>query len=207
MTRQPAGLWPLAYSASMRRLFTPTLMLTLNLAGWMLAAGGAQAASFCAGLSSYKVNPIIGGAPIDLCRLDSKAVLLVNTASACGYTPQYEGLEKLHERYGRDGLRVMAIPANDFGSQERGSNAQIAEFCQVNYGVSFTVGEKLTTPLRNDPLYAQLIRRTGEAPQWNFHKYLITADGRVQSFDSKVTPQSTQLVQAVEAALKQAPPR
>ena len=131
-----------------------------------------------------------------------KAVLLVNTASACGFTPQYEGLEKLHQRYGREGLRVVALPANDFGAQERGSNKQIAEFCQVNYGVTFTVGEKLTTPIRQDPLYAQLVRVSGKAPKWNFHKFLITPDGRVQSFDSDVTPQSRELAQAVEAALK-----
>jgi glutathione peroxidase len=131
-------------------------------------------------------------------------VLLVNTASACGFTPQYEGLEKLHRRYGTQGLRVVALPANDFGAQERGNNQQIAEFCQINYGVTFTVGEKLTTPIRADRLYSQLIRRTGQAPQWNFHKYLITADGEVQSFDSAVTPQSRLLVQAVEAALKPA---
>ena len=178
----------------------------LPLAACLLAApAGAQAASFCAGLDSYKVNPIIGGAPVDLCRVDARAVLLVNTASACGFTPQYEGLEKLHRRYGPQGLRVVALPANDFGAQERGNNRQIAEFCQINYGVTFTVGEKLTTPIRADRLYSQLIRRTGQAPQWNFHKYLITADGEVQSFDSAVTPQSRLLVQAVEAALKPPP--
>ena len=174
--------------------------MTLLLAGF----GHAQAASFCAGLDRYPVNPIVGGAPLDLCKLDARAVLLVNTASACGFTPQYAGLEKLHQRYARAGLRVIALPANDFGAQERGSNQQIAEFCQVNYGVTFTVGEKLTVPIRRDPLVAQLVRTTGQAPQWNFHKYLIAADGRVQSFDSDVTPQSRELVQAIEAALKPA---
>ena len=184
---------------------TRALALTSSLAAALLAgAGPAHAASFCAGLDSYKVSPIVGGAPIDLCRLDARAVLLVNTASACGFTPQYEGLEKLNQRYARAGLRVVALPANDFGSQERGNNQQIAEFCQVNYGVTFTVGEKLTVPIRRDPLYAQLVRVSGQAPQWNFHKYLIGADGRVQSFDSDVTPQSRELTQAIEGALKPA---
>jgi glutathione peroxidase len=201
MTCLRAGLLAVPYSASMN--CAPTL--ALNLAAWLLlASGGAQAAGFCAGLDSYKVNPIVGGAPIDLCRLDAKAVLLVNTASACGFTPQYEGLEKLNQRYAREGLRIVGLPANDFGAQERGSNQQIAEFCQVNYGVTFTVGEKLTVPIRRDPLYAQLVRISGKAPQWNFHKYLIGADGRVQSFDSNVTPQSRELVQAIEVALKPA---
>jgi len=170
----------------------------------LAAAASAGATSFCAGLDSYKVSPIIGGAPVDLCRVDARAVLLVNTASACGFTPQYEGLEKLNQRYARDGLRIVGLPANDFGAQERGSNQQIAEFCQVNYGVTFTVGEKLAVPILRDPLYAQLVRLSGKAPQWNFHKYLLSADGRVQSFDSNVTPQSRELVQAIEVALKPA---
>jgi glutathione peroxidase len=199
MTGMRAGLLALPYSGRMKPAFTFAATLATLLLG---ISAGAQAASFCAGLDRYPVNPIIGGAPVDLCRLDARAVLLVNTASACGFTPQYEGLEKLHQRYGREGLRVVALPANDFGAQERGSNKQIAEFCQVNYGVTFTVGEKLTTPIRQDPLYAQLVRVSGKAPKWNFHKYLITPDGRVQSFDSDVTPQSRELAQAVEAALK-----
>lgn len=201
LTGSCAGALVLPYSGRMKTAST----LAIALAALMLGAPAlASATSFCAGLDSYKVSPIIGGAPVDLCRVDARAVLLVNTASACGFTPQYEGLEKLHQRFGRDGLRVVALPANDFGSQERGSNQQIAEFCQVNYGVTFTVGEKLTTPIRSDPLYARLVRTSGKAPKWNFHKYLITPDGRVQSFDSDVTPQSRELVQAIEVALKPA---
>jgi len=115
----------------------------------------------------------ITGERADLSTQRGKVMLIVNTASACGFTPQYEGLEKLHQRYGREGLRVVALPANDFGAQERGSNKQIAEFCQVNYGVTFTVGEKLTTPIRQDPLYAQLVRVSGKAPKWNFHNEVV----------------------------------
>ena len=151
----------------------------------------------------FSAQPM-SGKPVPLKKFEGKVLLIVNTASACGFTPQYEGLEKLNQRYAREGLRIVGVPANDFGAQERGNNQQIAEFCQVNYGVTFTVGEKLTVPIRRDPLYAQLVRISGKAPQWNFHKYLIGADGRVQSFDSNVTPQSRELVQAIEVALKPA---
>jgi glutathione peroxidase len=167
----------------------------------LLLLASAQAANLCAGAASYSVQPLIGGKAFDLCQAPAKAVLLVNTASRCGFTPQYEGLEKLHQQYKTKGLMVVALPANDFGQQESGGNKQIADFCKINYGVSFTVGEKLTTPIGKDPLYQKLIAASGKAPSWNFHKYLITPDGKVQSFESAVEPQSAALTKAVEAAL------
>ncbi len=175
-------------------------------------AGSAQASTpannFCAGLASYPVQPLIGGKAFDLCKLDAKAanaakaVLVVNTASQCGFTPQYEGLEKLHQRFKAQGLLLVGIPANDFGAQEKGSNKEIAQFCQINYGVSFTVAEKLQTPISKDPLYAKLIASTGKAPGWNFHKYLINANGQVQSFESAIEPLSPALTSAIQSALK-----
>jgi glutathione peroxidase len=159
-------------------------------------------ASLCAGLPEYRMQPLIGGQPFDLCKSKAKAALIVNTASQCGFTPQYEGLEKLHQQYKAKGLLVVAIPANDFGAQERGSNKEIAEFCKINYGVSFPVTEKLGTPLAQNPLFAKLASSSGKRPAWNFHKYLVSADGRVQSFDSAVAPQSGALVSAIEQALK-----
>lgn len=174
----------------------------LLLAAVLLATGAAQAKGFCGALASYPVRPLIGGDATDLCRSEAKALLVVNTASACGYTPQYEGLEKLHQRFGKAGLRVVAVPANDFGAQERGSNTQIAEFCSLNYGVTFTVTEKLTVPITQDPLFAQLVQQSGQAPRWNFHKYLVTPDGQVRSFATAVTPQSRPLIHAIEAALQ-----
>jgi glutathione peroxidase len=171
----------------------------------MLMCTSAQASKLCAGLASYPVQPLIGGKAFDLCKLDAKAakaVLLVNTASQCGFTPQYEGLEKLHQRFKAQGLLLLGIPANDFGDQEQGSNQEIAQFCQINYGVTFTIAEKLQMPIGKDPLYAKLIASSGKAPAWNFHKYLITTKGEIQSFDSAVQPLSPQLVQAVQAALK-----
>jgi glutathione peroxidase len=164
-------------------------------------ASSAHAANLCAGAGSYTIQPLIGGAAFDLCKAPARAVLLVNTASQCGFTPQYEGLEKLHQQYKAQGLMVVAIPANDFGQQESGGNKQIADFCKINYGVSFTVAEKLNKPLTKDPLFQKLIAASGSAPQWNFHKYLITPDGKVQSFASAVEPLNPRITQAVTAAL------
>jgi glutathione peroxidase len=181
-------------------MWKTTVLLTL------LAAGTeAHASNFCAGLASYPVQPLIGGKVFDLCKLDpkaTKAVLVVNTASQCGFTPQYEGLEKLHQRFKAQGLMVVGIPANDFGSQEKGSNKEIAQFCQMNFGVSFTVGSKLETPITKDPLFAKLAANSGKSPGWNFHKYLINAKGVVQSFDSAIEPLAAPLVNAVQTALK-----
>jgi glutathione peroxidase len=177
----------------------------LLFAALFAAVCSAQASNFCAGMASYPVQPLIGGKAFDLCKLDSKtvkAVLVVNTASQCGFTPQYESLEKLHQRFKAQGLLVVGIPANDFGSQEKGSNKEIAQFCQINYGVSFTVAEKLETPIGKDPLFAKLAASAGKAPAWNFHKYLVSVKGQVQSFDSSVQPLAPPLLSAVQAALK-----
>lgn len=167
----------------------------------LTATTPALAADLCAGTGSYPLRPLIGGDATDLCRVKAKAVLVVNTASQCGFTPQYEGLEKLHQRYKDKGLMIVAIPANDFGAQESGTNQDIASFCKINYGVSFTVTEKLVTPIQRDPLFAKLAAASGETPRWNFHKYLLSGDGKVKSFDSNVEPMSGRLVKAVEGAL------
>ena len=175
---------------------------------WLAAclfSAAAQAAPLCAGLASYPVQPLIGGKSFDLCKLDpktTKAVLVVNTASQCGFTPQYESLEKLHQRFKAQGLLLVGIPANDFGSQEKGSNKEIAEFCKINFGVSFTVAEKLQTTIGKDPLFARLAASSGKAPGWNFHKYLVSTKGAVQSFDSAAEPLSPKLVAAIQSALK-----
>ena len=161
----------------------------------------AHAANLCAGLASYEVRPLIGGSPMNLCTLPAKALLVVNTASECGFTSQYGGLEKLHQRFRNRGLQVVAVPANDFGGQEPRKNTDIGAFCQINYGVTFPVTEKLTVPIGSDPLFARLIASSKEAPGWNFHKYLVTPDGRVTSFASRVDPLSPRFVQAIEQAL------
>lgn len=194
------------YSARrIMRGMTELTSTTLLGAALCLGAAAAQAATpagnLCAGLASYRVSPLIGGNPMDLCSLPARALLVVNTASQCGFTPQYGSLEKLHQRYKARGLQVVAIPVNDFGGQEPRKNADIGAFCEVNYGVTFPVAEKLTVPLKADPLFARLIAASQEAPGWNFHKYLITPDGKVTSFPSMLDPLSPRLVQAVESAL------
>lgn len=161
----------------------------------------AHAANLCAGLSTYSVSPLIGGRAMDLCKLSARVLLVVNTASQCGFTPQYGSLEKLHQLYKSRGLQVVGIPANDFGGQEPRQNTEIGAFCEVNYGVTFPVAEKLTVPLKSDPLFARLIAVSKEAPSWNFHKYLITPDGKVTSFPSMLDPLNPRFVQAVETAL------
>ena len=111
--------------------------------------------------------------PISLCKFGGKVLLIVNIASECGYTPQYEGLEKLY-RLSRKGFVILGFPANDLGGQEPGSNADNAQFCRLNYGVTFPMFAKTPVVGANaNPLYRSLAARTGKPPRWNFHKYLL----------------------------------
>jgi glutathione peroxidase len=150
----------------------------------------------------FTKNPLLPGKPIALSAYAGKPVLVVNVASECGFTGQYKDLEALHREYKDRGLVVLGIPANDFGGQESGSNAQIAQFCEMNYGVTFQMLEKISTPIAKDPFYAALIKASGETPQWNFHKYLIDRRGNVQSFSSNVAPKSAILLRALDSALR-----
>jgi len=171
------------------------------------AAPSAQAAApryaGCPAILHRSFKRLQDEAPQDLCQYAGKVVLVVNTASYCGFTKQYEGLEALHARYGGKGLVVLGFPSNDFGKQEPGTGKEIADFCFNTYGVKFPMFAKTVvsgdTP---NPLYADLIKATGKAPGWNFHKYLIGRDGKViENFPSKVTPQDKALVGAIEKAL------
>ncbi len=140
--------------------------------------------------------------PVPLCTFSGKVLLVVNTASFCGFTDQYRALEQLHARFGARGFSVLGFPSNDFGQQEPGSNQQIAAFCENTFGVRFPMFAKSRVAARGDgernPLFAELARRTGESPRWNFHKYLINRDAReVLSFASQVDPGSQPLVNAV----------
>src|SRR6202008_5079666 len=112
--------------------------------------------------------------PQSLCEYAGRVVLVVNPASQCGYTPQYEGLEALYRKYRSRGLVVLGFPSNDFGGQEPASNKEIAAFCVNQYAIDFPMFAK--TELKNNPLYADLAKATGAAPRWNFHKYLIGRD-------------------------------
>lgn len=133
--------------------------------------------------------------PMSLCGYAGKVVLVVNTASYCGFTPQYKGLETLHRELADRGFAVLGFPANDFGSQEPGSNKEIADFCENTYGVKFPMFAKTHVVGRDaNPLFVELTRKTGRAPQWNFHKYLIDRSGqRALSFDSQVRPDDRRL--------------
>jgi glutathione peroxidase len=132
-----------------------------------------------------KLNSI-DGETIDFSKYKGKNLLIVNVASQCGYTPQYADLEKLHEQYG-DKVTILGFPANNFGSQEPGSNKDIASFCQKNYGVKFQMFEKISVKGSDQhALYKWLQEKTGSEPSWNFCKYLVKADGTVKFFSSKV---------------------
>ena len=137
-----------------------------------------------------------------LCDYAGKVVLVVNTASECGYTPQYEGLEALYRKYGKRGLVVLGFPMNDFGGQEPGSNKEISQFCVNQYAIDFPMFAK--TELRKNPLFADLVKASGQAPRWNFHKYLVDRRGsRVQSFGTRVAPNDAKLVNAIERLLEE----
>ena len=141
--------------------------------------------------------------PQALCQYAGKVLLVVNTASFCGFTPQYEGLEALHAKYAARGLVVMGFPTNDFGQQEPGDAKQIADLCFNTYGVKFPMFAKTTVKGASaNPLFVALVRATGTAPGWNFHKYLVDRQGRaVGSFDSNMAPTSPALVARIEQAL------
>ena len=169
------------------------------LAAW-LAAGSAAA---CPALFNHTFKSLVADRPVDFCQYAGKVVLVVNTASNCGYTPQYKGLESLYRRFKGKGLVIVGFPANDFGGQEPAANGEIARFCEENYGVSFPMFSKAQdgTPLTANPLYARLIAATGRAPGWNFHKYLIDRSGKVRSFESDREPEGKEMLRAVQAAL------
>ncbi|HYY62047.1 MAG TPA: glutathione peroxidase [Burkholderiales bacterium] len=137
-----------------------------------------------------------------LCEYSGKVLLVVNTESQCGFTPQYEGLEALYRKYKSRGLVVLGFPMNDFGGQEPGSNKEISTFCVNEYAIDFPMFAK--TELKANPLYAELVRATGQSPRWNFHKYLVDRKGaRVQSFGTRVEPNDAKLVGAIECLLEE----
>ncbi len=170
-----------------------------------LAAASESLRASCAPLMDYEFRPLAERSDkVRLCeRFADQVVLVVNTASKCGYTPQYEGLEALNARYAERGFAVAGFPSNDFMGQEPGSEEEIREFCTLTYGVRFPMFEKTTViGDQADAFYRALTEASGQAPQWNFHKYLIARDGRfIAAFPSKITPDDPALVSAIEKAL------
>lgn len=144
----------------------------------------------------FKINSL-DGKTIDFSAYKGKTLLIVNTASECGYTPQYADLQKLHEAFG-DKVVILGFPANNFGSQEPGSNTEIASFCKKNYGVTFQMFEKISVKGQDQhPLYAWLKEKTGQEPGWNFSKYLVKPDGTVKFFKSSVKPMDKEITSEI----------
>jgi glutathione peroxidase len=174
------------------------LTLVLGAPSWAHASSPAR----CPPLLQQNFNRLQDDQPQPLCQYAGKVLLVVNTASYCGFTPQYEGLETLHAKYAARGLVVMGFPSNDF-AQESGTREQIADLCFNTYGVKFPMFAKTVVvgPQAN-PLFAALAQATGKPPAWNFHKYLVDRQGRpVAAFASQVSPTDAALVAAVEKAL------
>jgi glutathione peroxidase len=171
---------------------TTTLLLSLLLTGGTMT------------VHDFKVKTI-DGAEVSLSKYKGKALLIVNTASECGFTPQYKGLEELYRSYQSKGFEVLAFPSNDFGAQEPGSNAEIKKFCELKYKTTFPVFSKIAVKgTAADPLYAYLttLPEHGGAVTWNFNKFLVDPSGKVVAhLESNVEPTSAQLKKAVEAVL------
>lgn len=170
----------------------------------LLWGGQVQADGHCPETLSFEKRRLNSGDTENLCQTYlGKVVLIVNTASRCGFTHQYDGLEALYARYREHGFVVLGFPSNDFGGQEPGTEAQIQSFCRLTYAVSFPMFEKTHAAQRDaSPIYRTLGDLAGEYPSWNFHKYLLDRDGRlVKSFSTPTAPQSDEMVEAIEALL------
>lgn len=176
----------------------------LGLAG-LLAIGALPVAARaeCPALLNHSFPALLDGKPQSLCQYQGKVILVVNTASFCGFTSQYEGLEKLHARLKDKGLVVLGFPSNDFGEQEPGNNQEIADFCRLTYGVQFPMLGKTVVKGRNaNPFYLRLAEITDSRPQWNFHKYLINRDAtRVIAYGSRTSPEDKDLLKKIDEFL------
>lgn len=184
-----------------RRLVASTLVVALLILAWTNRADANPGAG-CPALLDYTMPRLQDDRPQSLCQYTGKVVLVVNTASACGYTPQYESLQKLNERYASRGLVILGFPSADF-NQEPKDNKGIAEQCFDVFGVRFPMFAKTGVVGQTaSPFFVALTRETGEAPKWNFHKYLIDRQGRaVASFPSAVDPLDRRLTGRIEQLL------
>ena len=170
--------------------------------GGSAPAGASAAPTACPPLLQHTFARLQDEKPQSLCQYSGKVLLVVNTASYCGFTHQYKGLEDLHARYKDRGLVVLGFPSNDF-AQEKSSNKEIAEFCENTFGVKFPMFAKTTVRGGDaNPFYRQLAQQSGRAPLWNFHKYLVGRDGKVIANYTSITgPTDRSLVAAIEQQL------
>lgn len=177
-----------------------------SLIALMAMTASLQAMACESDLLDHEFRRLASTETVNLCETYAgKVVLVVNTASKCGYTPQYDGLEKMYEQYGTQGLVVLGFPSNDFMGQEPGTEEQIEEFCRLTYGVEFPMFEKTTVKKDNaHPFFAALADSAGGYPSWNFHKYLLGRDGKlISGFSPRIKPDDSELVEAVERALSE----
>jgi glutathione peroxidase len=176
------------------------MRLALLLLGTLMTASANAA---CPPLLDAALPTLSDDKPASICQYQGKVILAVNTASQCGYTPQYAGLEKLWKKYRDKGLVVLGFPANDFGAQEPGSNKEIARFCEANYGVSFPMfGKTSVVQGSANPFFEKLAQATGARPSWNFHKYVVDRKGtKALSFSTKVDPSDPKLIAEIERLL------
>ena len=179
------------------------LMLAATLALPARAADSAPTGdAACPALLQHTFNRLQTGQPQSLCQFQGKVLLVVNTASYCGYTHQYEGLEAMYRKYKDRGLVIVGFPSNDF-SQEPGTNKEVAEFCRTTYGVDFPQFEKSSVAhLSANPLYTDLAKLTGVRPKWNFYKFVVDRSGKpVATFPSATAPDNPELTTLIEKLL------
>ncbi|MFM8576658.1 MAG: glutathione peroxidase [Limnohabitans sp.] len=181
-------------------------LLLIGCAALLCGGLAPAAASTCPATLNHTLPRLQDEKPQSLCQYQGKVVLAVNTASDCGFTGQYKGLEALHARYKDAGLVVLGFPSNDF-AQEKGSNKEIAEFCENTFGVKFPMFA--ASSVRGDkanPFFRQLIAQGATPPRWNFYKYLIGRDGKlIESYGSMTGPEDRKLTAAIEKSLKAQP--
>lgn len=182
---------------------TPIVVGALIALIWFSWPQSANAGT-CPESLSFKFLRLQDEAPQDLCQFQGKVVLVVNTASYCGFTGQYEDLEKIYADYKDKGFVVLGFPSNDFGKQEPGSNKEIADFCQNTYGVKFPMFAKSSVSGKEaNPLFKYLIQKSGTTPRWNFYKYLIDRKGNVvAAYSSTTSPTSKNFISELEKILQ-----
>lgn len=195
---------------TVHRLASATLVgVAVFFSGSLFAqsTGANKSAGSCPALLNKTFPRLQDDTPQNLCQYAGKVLLVVNTASYCGFTPQYEGLEKLYADYSAQGLVVLGFPSNDFGEQEPGKSKEIADFCYNTYGVKFPMFAKTVVSGKEaNPLFAELIKAGGSAPRWNFYKYLIGRDGKfIDSYASITAPQGNRITGDIKKALAKQP--